>query len=505
MSEPLAGMPVFELPVVPLRDAAAVIVFRRVAAGAEVFWIKREKLLRFAGGFYAFPGGKVDKADREVPVEGATGEAAALIVTAARELLEETGLLKARTSRRIAPDEISTMRTELLEETVPFAKLLVRHQLTLHAADFVEAGRWATPPFLPVRFDARFFLVEAPKDQEAEVWPGELSEGAWIAPAMALRRWREGTALLHPPNHHALAVMVGFKDVESARVALANPPNVEGFVAERIEFQQGVRLFPLRTLTLPPATHTNAYVLGTKELIVVDPGSIDDAETDRLIAMLRQLQAEGAGLKAVVLTHHHGDHIGGVARVVSQLKLPVWCHARTADRLDVKTDRLLAEGELLTLGEMRWRVLHTPGHAQGHLCLYDEASKAAVVGDMVAGIGTIVIDPPEGDMGDYLAQLRRLEALPVTTLYPSHGPAIPDGPGKLAEYVKHRLWREEKVVAALASEPLTLEELVLRAYDDVNAFVLPIAERSTLAILGKLQKEGRVALAEGRYRASSAR
>lgn len=502
MSEPLPGVPVFDLPVAPLRDAAAVIVYRRVLAGAEVFWIKREKQLRFAGGFYAFPGGKVDKADRVISVQGATGDAAALIVTAARELLEETGLLKARTTRRLAPDEISTMRTELLEETVPFAKLLDRHQLSLHAADFLEAGRWATPPFLPVRFDARFFLVEAPAEQEAEVWPGELSEGAWIAPAMALRRWREGTALLHPPNHHALAVMAGFKDVESARSSLVKPAHVVDFVAERIEFQQGVRLFPLRTLTLPPATHTNAYVLGIKELLVVDPGSVDDAETDRLIAMLKQLQAEGATLKAVVLTHHHGDHVGGLAHLVSALKLPVWSHARTADRLDVKTDRLLVDGEVLALGEQRWRVLHTPGHAQGHVCLYDEASRAAIVGDMVAGIGTIVIDPPEGDMSDYLAQLRRLEALPVTTLYPSHGPAIPDGPGKLAEYLKHRLWREEKVLAALNAGPVTLEALVPLAYDDVTAFVLPIAERSTLAILGKLEREGRVTLSGGRYSVS---
>ncbi len=502
MSEPLPGMPVFEMPAAPVRDAAAVIVFRRVAAGAEVFWIKREKQLRFAGGFYAFPGGKVDPADRLIAVEGATGEAAALIATAARELLEETGLLKARTPRRLAPDELSTMRTELLEETVPFADLLKRHKLTLHASDFHEAGRWLTPPFLPVRFDARFFLVEAPQGQDAEVWPGELSEGAWIAPAMALRRWREGTALLHPPNHHALKVMAQFKDAEAAKAALAAPAHCVDFVAERIEFQQGVKLVPLRTLTLPPATHTNAYVLGTRALVVVDPGSADDAETDRLVALLEQLKAEGATLEAVVLTHHHGDHVGGLQRLVARLGCPVWSHPRTADRLGVKTDRLLADGDVLQLGEMRWRVLHTPGHAQGHICLYDEASRAAVVGDMVAGIGTIVIDPPEGEMTDYLAQLRRLEALPVTTLYPSHGPAIPDGPGKLAEYLKHRLWREEKVLAALTADGSSLEDLVPKAYDDVTAFVLPIAERSTLAILGKLQKDGKVTLEAGRYRAS---
>ena len=236
---------------------------------------------------------------------------------------------------------------------------------------------------------------------------------------------------------------------------------------------------------------------------MVDPGSVDDAETDRLVSLLEALKAEGAALEAVVLTHHHADHVGGLARLVQRLSLPVWAHERTADRLELQADRRLRDGEVLPLGPMRWRVLHTPGHARGHVCLYDEASRAAIVGDMVAGFGTIVIDPPEGDMTDYLAQLTRLQQLPVTTLYPSHGPAIPDGPGKLGEYLKHRAWREEKVVAALGTSALSLDELVPRAYDDVAAFVLPVAERSTLAILGKLEREGRVRREGTKYRLSA--
>lgn len=497
MSEPLPGMPAVDTPVYPASDAAVAIVFRPAVKGVEVFWIKRGKKLRFAGGFYAFPGGKVDRGDHDVPVGGTEGAAAALVACAARELLEETGLLKARGTA--TAEDLKQMRRALLDEKASFASLLAQHDLSLHADDFGVAGRWMTPAFLPVRFDARFFLVERPAGQAAEVWPGELSEGEWISPDAALARWRAGTALLHPPNHHALAVMSGFRDFESARQALSSSPYCVDFVAARIEFQQGVKLVPLRALTLPPATHTNAYVLGTTELIVVDPGSVDDVETDRLVALLEQLKAEGARLHAVVLTHHHADHVGGLARLVARLKVPVWAHARTADRLEVKTDRLLSEGDVLTLGEMRWRVLHTPGHAQGHVCLYDEASGAAVVGDMVAGFGTIVIDPPEGDMTDYLAQLKRLEELPVTTLYPAHGPAIADGPGKLAEYRRHRAWREEKVLAALSREGVTLDELVPRAYDDVGAFVLPIAERSTLAILGKLEREGKVARDGAKY------
>jgi endoribonuclease LACTB2 len=116
-----------------------------------------------------------------------------------------------------------------------------------------------------------------------------------------------------------------------------------------------------------------------------------------------------------------------------------------------------------------------------------------VAGDMVAGFGTIVIDPPEGDMAVYLAQLQRLIDVGARTLYPSHGAPIPDGPGKLNEYLVHRAWREQKVLAALSEVALPLETVVERAYDDVASVVLPIAERSTLAILEKLAAERKAA------------
>jgi glyoxylase-like metal-dependent hydrolase (beta-lactamase superfamily II)/8-oxo-dGTP pyrophosphatase MutT (NUDIX family) len=494
MSELMPGMEPMEPTVAPLTDAAAVTLYRRVGSRVDIFWLKREAKLAFAGGYYAQPGGRVDKADAGVPVEGAQGLEATLRVTAARELLEETGVLKARGT--VSQEDIEAMRHALLGEKASFGELLEKHGLILHAADFLEAGRWMTPPHQPRRYDTRFFLVEAPEGAKAEVWPGELTEGAWISPNAALNRWGGGTALLHPPQVHTFQTMAVFRNVESALKALKNPPNAPDFIATRLEFQMGIRLFPLRTPTLPPATHTNAYVIGNSDLLVVDPGSPDDAETDKLKALLEGLRADGFTARATVLTHHHSDHVGGVAR----LGLPVWCHAVTAEKLGLKAERLLTDEELIELGGMRWKVLHTPGHARGHICLFDIASKAALVGDMVAGVGTIVIDPPEGDMAEYLRQLQRLKDLGVRTLYPAHGPPLPDGPAKLDEYLKHRAWREEKVLAALTSEPQSLETLVPKAYDDVASFVLPIAERSTLAILEKLRSEGRASADGDRWR-----
>jgi glyoxylase-like metal-dependent hydrolase (beta-lactamase superfamily II) len=219
----------------------------------------------------------------------------------------------------------------------------------------------------------------------------------------------------------------------------------------------------------------------------------DLAEIERLTSHIRALAAEECRPLAVVLTHHHLDHVSGARAVSEQLGIPVWCHARTADRLPFRADRLLEDGDELVLAGapgMRWRVLHTPGHARGHVSLVDTATRAAVVGDMVAGQGTILIDPPEGDMAEYLRQLARLRELPVRAVYPAHGPPLPDGPSALTALLDHRAMRERRVQAAVSTVPRPLEELAADAYADTPSAVPYLAERSTFAILEKLRSEG---------------
>ncbi|MCU0685095.1 MAG: MBL fold metallo-hydrolase [Polyangiaceae bacterium] len=259
-----------------------------------------------------------------------------------------------------------------------------------------------------------------------------------------------------------------------------------------------VEIFPALTPTLPPATHTNSYALGAREVLLIEPATPYEAEREAWLAWAERLRAEGRTLVALVATHHHDDHVGGAAFLARALGLPLWAHALTAERIAAPVDRFLHDGETLRLegpDAQGWQVLHTPGHAPGHVCLYEPSLGAIVAGDMIAGVGTILIMPGDGDMREYLRQLERLGALGAKVALPAHGDPIEEPAARFAAYVAHRLAREAKVVRALetgGAAGLPLDQLLPRAYDDVSPSAWPLAKLSLLAHLEKLVVEGRV-------------
>lgn len=500
MSEALPGLPP-PPPARPARDATIAVLLREGPSGPEVYWVHRGRSLAFFAGFRAFPGGSVDAADRQVPVAGRAPEEAVLLACAVRELFEEAGVLLLRGGRALGEPERGQWRARLIQGQATLAELLQATGAGLDVDRLVPAGRWLTPPYIPVRFDARMYLVDLRPGEEAEVWPGELASGEWVCPAEALARWAQGETLLHPPQVNALRAIAESKDRAELLQRLREPPHVQGFVTERVEFQQGIRLFPLRTHTLPPATHTNCYFVGNGELLIVDPGASDADEQQRLLSHLRGLMADGLRPKAVFLTHHHGDHLGAVEVLRRELGLPLWCHAETASRAG-HAERLLEDGDVLRLEgapPMELEVLHTPGHARGHLCLFHRPSRALLCGDMVANGSTIIVDPPEGNMRRYLESLERLKALPAGTIYPAHGAPMAEGQAKLDEYLAHRRLRIEAIAAVLQAGSKSVGEIVEAVYSDVPPAIWPIAERSALASLEWLVEEGR-ALPDGEDR-----
>ncbi|HKH46261.1 MAG TPA: MBL fold metallo-hydrolase [Thermoanaerobaculia bacterium] len=507
----------------PVRPSAAVVPWRQGGAGIEVYWIRRADELPFMGGWHAFPGGGVSRSDAALPVTGTPAGAGegppaagfpealgggtdapapdlvpGLVAGALRELFEETGLLLATP----APDpaRLAEAWRALLAQEIGFADVLARLGATLDASRLVWAGRWVTPPFAPVRFDNRFFLLEWPRNEPVQpsFHSGECAEGEWIAPREALERVWQGDGLTAPPILHILDVLRQ-DGVEAGLGRLRDPSETNLGPLRRIEMRPGVLLFPQVTHTLPPAMTTNAYLLGTGETVLVDPGSPLDEENERLERALAVARDRlGRKVVAIWLTHHHPDHVGGVARLRSSLGVPVLAHPATAERLagrGLAVDGELTDGQRVVLaGDPPFpiSVVHTPGHAQGHLCFLDETWRSGVVGDLVAGLGTIVIDPPEGDMEAYLGSLARLATLRPRVLFPAHGPAVKNAAAKLREYIDHRLWREEKILDAWSRGLRTPEEMLPTVYEDVPPQAHPLAQRQILAHLEKLRRVGRI-------------
>lgn len=492
-----------------IRRAAAVVLVRDRARGQELYWVRRSAEVSLGGGFHAFPGGRVDDADRELAAAvhpGGDLDETTARVTALRELFEETGVLPGLEADAAARDEVARLRRALLEGACTFADAARSLSARLDLDALAPAGRWITPPFVRTRFDALFYVARLPRGQAAQVWPGELVSGEWITPAAALAVWERGRALLHPPALHILRCLATAAWPACAE-ALRHEPGVRDHVPQTMEFQACVRLVPLRTPTLPPATHTHCYVVGDEELVVVDPGAHDPREQQLLFEACDAFVAEGRRVREIVLTHEHVDHVGAAAALRARLGVPLRAHASTAERLHgrIPVDGTLADGERLELPGRRrqsWRAIHTPGHARGHLCFFEEETRALLAGDMLAGEGTVVVpEAPEGDMADYLASLAALSRLEPRTIYPAHGPVIVDGQARIQAYIAHRAERERAVVAALrAAGRAQPEELVAGVYNDVAPAMHALAAHSLRAVLEKLAKERRAERgADGRY------
>jgi glyoxylase-like metal-dependent hydrolase (beta-lactamase superfamily II)/8-oxo-dGTP pyrophosphatase MutT (NUDIX family) len=477
--------------------------------------VKRGEALAFMGGWHAFPGGALSGSDAEVPVlppaapvgvqveQEAPDLVPGILACAIRELFEETGILLARPAAGNAA-ALAAARAQLLGGR-PFTAVLAELGLVADASRLVDAGRWLTPPFAPVRFDNRFFLLEWPREElvQPEVLAGELESGEWVDPEAAWQSWHRGETLAAPPILHTLRVLAQ-EGPQAGLPRLRQPAEAALGPLLRVELRPGVLMFPLATRTLPPALTTNAYLLGFGEAVLVDPGAGDAAELDRLAAALTAAgERLGRRVTAIWVTHHHPDHVAGVPAMRQRLGVPVLAHPATAERLaahGLQVDGELHDGQQVTLAglaqqkapDMLVQVVHTPGHARGHLCFLELGQRSLLAGDMVAGLGTIVIDPPEGDMDDYLASLAKLIALAPRTLFPGHGPAVKNAVPKLREYIEHRLWRERRVLAAWRDGQRDAESMLPAVYDDVPPAAHPLAARQILSHLARLRRAGQL-------------
>jgi glyoxylase-like metal-dependent hydrolase (beta-lactamase superfamily II) len=224
---------------------------------------------------------------------------------------------------------------------------------------------------------------------------------------------------------------------------------------------------------------TNTWILeGDPVAVVIDPGPDDD----RHLAAIQELLA-GATVGAVLVTHSHPDHLPLAARLAERHHAPVLRYPE------------LGEGDLVQLGKVRLKALHTPGHASDHLAFVQEEDRAVFTGDLVLGKGSTMITYPDGDMAAYFHSLDKLLELQPAILFPGHWDPVSDPQPKLEEYKRHRLDRERQVLRVLADAgPGDSADLTRRIYArEVSGEQLFRAAEMTLqAHLRKLVDEGRV-------------
>ncbi len=246
-------------------------------------------------------------------------------------------------------------------------------------------------------------------------------------------------------------------------------------------------LAPNPSMMTGPGTNTIVLGNGIEGATVIDPADDNREHLDAIIAE----GAKRGGIRRVLITHGHPDHTGGAKTLCKELRISIYAFNREGTP-DV--DEEVPDGMTFPAGEDTLRAVHTPGHRFDHLCFYLESQRTLFAGDLVAGVGTVVIAPPEGNMLDYLNSLKHLQGMDIAEMVPSHGPIITDAQAKLAEYIAHRLQREEQVIAVLHTFPsgATIDAMVQSIYADVDPRLHPVAAKSVEAHLLKLQSEGKV-------------
>ncbi|MGA9795003.1 MAG: MBL fold metallo-hydrolase [Rhizomicrobium sp.] len=270
-------------------------------------------------------------------------------------------------------------------------------------------------------------------------------------------------------------------------------------------YEESTRVSPLiqRVLADNPGPFTfkgtGVYIVGGRDVAVIDPGPLVPAHVDALKRAL-----EGKRVSHILVTHTHTDHSPAAQ------PLKAWSGAKTYafgphgsgkdDGVKVEEGGDMAftpdvrakDGDVIAGAGFSFECVFTPGHTSNHMCYALREERALFTGDHVMGWSTTVVTPPDGDMAQYMASLRKLLARDDATLYPTHGGPIRDPKPFIQAYIDHRLEREAQVLACLRDGVDTIPQMVARMYVDVDKRLHPAAARSVLAHLIQLEQEGRV-------------
>jgi len=520
------------------RPAATLILLRPGGDGVEVLMIQRAKSAAFLGGAYVFPGGALDAADSDLKrrILGSLPPElpAEYYIAAVRECFEEAGVALLCGSNGA---QISSARAALLmnRRQQPFLEILEKEDLYIPAGELVYYANWITAPGRSRRFDARFFVAVAPEGQEGSHDAAETVQHLWISPREALARGERGEIELVFATQHTLRDLMIFRNPESALQQVRLRPAVETNRACWAQGKEGAKLFrradpqyfeihwsdpeetgqssydlvpglPKRldrlvTRLIAPnpgmmtGPGTNTYLVGERELAVIDPGPAIDSHLDRILA-------EGKDrIRWILCTHTHVDHSPGAAALKAATGAQLLGRPAPAGQdATFAPDRVMSHNDRFIFDGVTLRALHTPGHASNHVCYLLEQTRMLFTGDHVMQGSTVVINPPDGDMRAYLDSLEMLLAEDLAILAPGHGYLIGEPHKEVRRLISHRLARERKVLSSLQQlGKASVEELLPLVYDDVPPRIHRVAARSLTAHLDKLVADGAVRADAARY------
>jgi glyoxylase-like metal-dependent hydrolase (beta-lactamase superfamily II)/8-oxo-dGTP pyrophosphatase MutT (NUDIX family) len=536
--------------------AATVLLLRDGPQGLEVLMTRRAMTASFAPGAYVFPGGGIDTADAQAhPHAKRRATQSDLCLTQAlaaiRESFEELGVLLARHANGQMANAADIAALDRQASEGSFAQQCAARGLTLAADEVFVLAHWITDRDLPRRFDVPFLVARMPDAQTPVADEKEQFAPEWVRPADALSRHAQGNFFIIYPTIKTLERLQSYTSVDGVLADCASEqpwftscPRVGWLGGKEARYMEHEAPFGELALTCPDGQMlhhldwvtdqpvwllknvqrltapnpgvmtgpgTNSYLVGDPDTgyAAIDPGPADTEHLDRL------WRATGGNIRYIVCTHSHPDHSPGAAPLQALCAqhghkppiLGVASHPTARAASAFTPERELKDGERLVLasnGQVSsvthtLRVIHTPGHAANHLCLVLEEDGLLFSGDHVLNGSTTVIDPPDGNMNDYLHSLDKLLAAceqdHIDFILPAHGyvlgnlwDAPHDARACISHLKAHRLKREAKILKVMQQHPEgSMDDWVKLAYDDVPPRLWPVAMRSLLAHVERIR------------------
>lgn len=433
------------------------------SCGEKIYLTLRQNYLRVFPGYHAFPGGKVDAVDSLTKFMG-------------HEFIE---------NKDIKPYWLNTLKREMQEE------LSIDLSHWLKNDEIIKLSRIAcaiTPEFNPYRFANQYFLIELKTEYAFELDANEACAGKWMTPAEALEAYDRVEALMVPPMVSLLKALVKnknwhqFIDISYNYDASREIPMIESL--------KGVKQFLPLSNTFPPAKRTNCFLIGE---VLIDPSPANIEEFNKLLFSLSKHK-----IKSVFITHHHPDHHEFLPQLIEHLKCEVGMSALCekfiskrcgSDYLKDLKLKHYVDGDILCTdarGE-KIKLMSVPGHDASQLALYPQSMSWFLAGDLIQGVGTVVVGGYEGNMSDYFNSLEKIIKLNPLFTIPSHG-IIMGGVHKLQETLDHRKKRENEIRHFL-EQGLDMQQICDEIYSKLADNLRPYALKTLKSHIIKIEQE----------------